>query len=166
MGLFSGLFKKKEEPIFKKKDELFANSAKVSMEEMEEVQLFLKDRMDANDYNSIFNQACRLIPKKQYAEAIALFESVRENSDDAYEKASCESQIGVCHFFMGDFEKALAFYTDSFRSGYDKDVIDYNIWEACEELMKIDGNKAKWSQQYLEVLPDGQYARKAKKNIV
>lgn len=164
MGLFSGLFKKKEKPIFKKKDELFANSAKVSMEEMEEVQLFLKDKMDEDEYNSDFNQACRLIPQRQYTEAIMLFESIREHSTDAYEKGSCENLIGACHFFLGDFEKALAFYSQSFHSGYDKEVNDYNIWEACEELMKIDGNKAKWSQYYLELLPDGQYARKAKKN--
>jgi tetratricopeptide (TPR) repeat protein len=157
MGLFSGLFKKK--------DELFANSSELSMEEMEKIQLSLKDKMDGEVYNSVFNQACRLIPKKQYVEAIALFESIRENSSDAYEKGSCESQIGVCHFFLGDFEKALDFYTLSFHSGYDKRVNDYNIWEACEELMKIDGNKAKWSQVYLELFPDGQHAKRATKYL-
>jgi len=166
MGLFSGLFKKKEKPIFKKKDELFANSAKVSMEEMEAVQEFLEEKMDPDEYNSSFNKACRLIPQRQYTEAITMFESIRGNSADAYEKGSCENQIGACHFFLGDFEKALEFYIKSFHSGYDKRVIDYNIWEACEELMKIDGNKAKWSQHYLELLPDGEYARKAKKNLV
>lgn len=164
MGLFSGLFKKKEKPIVKKNDELIANSSKVSMEQMEEIQLYLKDKMDADEYNSAFNQACRLIPKMQYTEAITQFESIREHSTDAYEKGSCDNQIGACYFFLGDFEKALECYNKSFHYGYDKDVNDYNIWEACEELMKIDGNKAKWSQYYLELFPDGQYARKAKKN--
>lgn len=157
MGLFGGLFKKK--------DELFANSTKLSMEEMEQVQLSLKDKMDENVYNSLFNQACRLIPQKKYAEAITLFTSIRENSTDAYEKGSCESQIGVCYFFLGDFEKALDYYTQSFHSGYDKRVNDYNIWEACEELTKIDGNKAKWARYYLNLLPEGQYAKKATKLI-
>lgn len=165
MGLFGNLFKKKEKPIVKKKDELLANSSKVSMEQMEEIQVYLKDKMDADEYNSAFNQACRMIPQGQYKEAIALFESIRENSTDAYEKGSCESQIGACHFFLGDFEKALEFYAKSFHSGYDQGVIDFNIWEACEELMKIDGNKAKWSQYYLELFPSGEYARKAKKNV-
>ncbi|MNJ86160.1 hypothetical protein D3C87_36470 [compost metagenome] len=155
MGLFGGLFKKK--------DELFANSGKLSMEEIEKIQLSLKDKMDGEVYHSVFNQACRLIPQKQYTEAIALFESIRENSTDTNEKGSCESQIGVCHFFLGNFEKALDFYTLSLLSGFDKRVNDYNIWEACEELMKIDGNKAKWSQHYLELFPDGQYAGKANK---
>lgn len=158
MGLFSGLFKKK--------DELFAKSGELSMEDIEQIQAALKDKMDADVYNSVFNQACRLIPKKQYKEAIAIFESIRENSTDAYEQGSCESQIGVCHFFLGDFEKALEFYTKSFHSGYDKRVNDYNIWEVCEELMKKDGEHAKWSQYYLELFPEGQYAVKAQKNIL
>jgi tetratricopeptide (TPR) repeat protein len=158
MGLFGGLFKKKEE--------LFANSAKLSMEEMEQIQLSLKDKMDPETYHSAFNQACRLIPKKQYQEAIMLFEAIRENSTDAYEKGSCESQIGVCHFFLGDFEKALDFYTRSFHSGYDKRVNDYNIWEACEKLVTIDGNKDKWLNYYLELFPDGQYAGKATKYLL
>lgn len=157
MGLFGGLFKKK--------DELFANSAKMSMEEIEGVQLSLKDKMDADTYDSAFNQACRLIPKQQYAEAITQFESIRENSTDGYERGSCESQIGVCYFFLGDFEKALDFYTQSFHSGFDKRVNDYNIWEVCEELMKRDRDKAKWSRCYLELIPDGQYASKASKNL-
>lgn len=157
MGLFGGLFKKKEE--------LFANSGKLSMEEIEQIQLSLKDKMDGEVYHSVFNQACRLIPQKQYKEAIALFGSIHENSTDAYEKGSCESQIGVCHFFLGDFEKALDFYTRSFHSGFDKRVSDYNIWEACEELMKVDGNQAKWAQYYLDLFPDGQYAGKANKQL-
>ncbi len=166
MGLFGNLFKKKEKPIVKKKDELLANSSKVSMEEMEEIQVLLKDRMDADDYNSVFNQACRLIPQGRYTEAITLFESVHKHSTDDYEKGSCESQIGACHFFLGDFENALEFYTRSFHSGYDKNVVDFNIWEACEELMKIDGNMARWSQYYLGVFPNGDYAKKAKKYII
>lgn len=165
MGLFGRLFRKKEKPIFKKRDELFANSAEVSMEEMEIVQAFLEDRMDAEDYNSAFNQACRLIPKGRYNEAIAMFEEIRGSSADAYERGSCENVIGACHFFLGDFEKALDFYRRSFHSGYDKEVNDYNTWEACEALVKIDGNKAKWAQYYLALFPGGQYAGKARKNM-
>jgi len=157
MGLFGGLFKKKEG--------LAANTGQMTMEEIEKIQLSLKDRMDPDTYNSVFNQACRLIPKKQYAQAIALFEAVRENTGDATEKASCDSQIGVCHFFMDEHEKALDDYTRAFRAGHDQQMSDFNIWEVCEILMKKDGNKAKWSQEYLALFPNGEYAAKAKKNL-
>lgn len=165
MGLFGRLFKKKEKPLVKRKDELVADSSRLSMEEMEQIQELLEDNMDADEYHSAFNQACRLIPKRRYAEAILQFTSIRETTADSYEKASCENLIGACHFFLGDFEKALECYTESFHSGYDKEVMDYNVWEVCEELMKRDGNKETWSRYYLELFPDGQYAGKAKKRL-
>lgn len=165
MGLFGRLFKKKEKPLVKRKDELVADSSRLSMEEMEQIQELLEDNMDADEYHSAFNQACRLIPKRRYAEAILQFTSIHETTSDSYEKASCENLIGACHFFLGDFEQALKFYTQSLDSGYDKEVVDYNIWEVCEELIKRDGNQSKWSRYYLELLPDGEYARKAKKKL-
>lgn len=44
-------------------------------------------------------------------------------------------------------------------------MMDDNIWEACEELMKVDGDKAKWSQYYLELIPGGKYTGKANKHV-
>lgn len=157
MGLFGKLFKKK--------DDLFANASELTMEEIEKIQLSLKDRMSPDTYNSVFNQACRLIPKKKYTQAISLFESIRDNTTDAHEKGNCNSQIGVCHFFLGDYEKALEHYTLSFHSGYGRDVADFNIWEVCEKLMKQDGNSIRWAQHYLDLFPDGQYAGKAQKYL-
>lgn len=157
MGLFSGLFKKN--------NDLVAHSDQLTMEEIEKIQLSLKDKMDADTYNSTFNQGCRLIPKGQYNEAIALFSAIEENSTDAHEKGNCQNQIGVCYFFLGNFEKAVGYYVQSLNNGFDKSMMDDNIWEACEELMKVDGDKIKWSQYYLEILPEGKYAGKAQKNV-
>ncbi len=157
MGFFSGLFKKN--------NDLVAHSDQLTMEEIEKIQLSLKDKMDADTYNSTFNQACRLIPKGQYNEAIALFSAIEENSTDAHEKGNCQNQIGVCHFFSGNFKKALEYYTHSLKNGFDRSMMDDNIWEVCEELMKADGDKINWSQRYLELLPDGKYVGKAKKNM-
>lgn len=157
MGFFSGLFKKDKD--------LVAHSRDLSMEEIENIQLQLKDKMDADVYNSTFNQACRLIPKGQYAEAITLFSTIEENTTDLHEKANCQNQIGVCHFFLGDFEKAIELYVLALNNGFDKNMMDDNIWEACEELMKKDGNKSKWAQRYLHLLPEGNYVNKANKNL-
>ncbi len=157
MGFFSGLFKKDKD--------LVAHSNDLSMKEIENIQNNLKDKMDADVYNSTFNQACRLIPKGEYAEAITQFTTIEEKTTDSHEKANCQNQIGVCHFFLGDFEKAIEHYVLALNGGFDKRMMDDNIWEACEELMKKDGDKAKWSNHYLQILPEGNYAGKAKKNL-
>jgi tetratricopeptide (TPR) repeat protein len=144
--------------IFKKDDQLIANSENVSMEAIAKIQSALKDKMDPEIYNSAFNQACMLIPKAQYAEAIALFETVRETAASNAEKGNCENSIGACYFFLGDFEKALDYYTQSFHNGFDTSIIEDNIWEVCEELIKSAGDQAKWSGHYAELFPNGKYS--------
>jgi tetratricopeptide (TPR) repeat protein len=152
--------------IFGKPNEndLTVHTNDISMAEMAAVQEALKGKMNDADYNNKFNQACRLVPKGKYAEAITMFEDVKANSS-APETGTCDNQIGVCHFFLGDFEAAIRCYTSSIENGFDSDMADDNIWEACEELMKKDGNKALWSQHYLSILPTGKYAKKAAKNV-
>jgi tetratricopeptide (TPR) repeat protein len=144
-------------------NDLTVHTNDISMAEMAAVQESLKGRMNEADYNNQFNQACRLVPKGKYTEAIALFETVKANSGKP-ETGTCDNQIGVCHFFLGDFEAAIRCYTSSIENGFDADMADDNIWEACEELMKKDGDKTKWSQHYLSILPTGKYAKKAQKN--
>jgi hypothetical protein len=66
---------------------------------------------------------------------------------------------------LGDFETAIQSYAQSITNGFDRDMADDNVWEACEELMKKEDNRQKWSQHYLDILPNGNYAKKAQKNL-
>lgn len=157
MGLFDSLFGKKKD------NNLVAHTNNLSMQEMEQIQSSLEDKMAPEDYNNAFNQACRLVPKGQYAEAMDMFEKVKANSNDTAQKGTCDNQIGVCHFFLGDYEKAIASYASSITNGFDKDMADDNIWEACEKLMKKENDKAKWAWHYLNILPKGNYSSKAQK---
>lgn len=164
MGLFDSFFGKK-------KNDLIAHTNNLSMDEMSKIQDSLKDKMSESDYNTRFNQACRLVPKGKYEEAIVEFEAVRANTTNNDTKGTCDNQIGVCYFFLGDFEKAITYYTSSFNHGFDKGMADDNIWEACEKLMSnastgsAADSKKKWSQLYLSILPQGNYASKANKNL-
>ena len=158
MGLFDSFFGKK-------KNDLITHTNHLSMDEMSRVQESLEDKMAPADYNNTFNQACRLVPKGKYAEALAMFESVKANTTDIDQKGTCDNQIGVCHFFLGDYEKAIDSYASSFQNGFDKAMADDNIWEDCEKLMKKDNDKAKWAKHYISILPQGNYLGKAQKLI-
>lgn len=158
MGIFDSIFRKK-------KDDLVAHTNDVSMQDMEKIQNSLQGKMDDSVYNNTFNQACRLVPKGQYAEALAMFENVKANTADAHQKGNCDNQIGVCHFFMNDFEKAIEAYANSIQNGFDRSMADDNIWEACEKLMQRDHDKARWAKHYLELLPNGNYKGKAQKHL-
>jgi tetratricopeptide (TPR) repeat protein len=154
MGLFDSFFGKK-------KSNIVAHTNGTSMEEMQRIQNELQGKMNTKDYNNAFNQACRLVPKGQYAEALVIFEQVKASATDVEKKGTCDNQIGVCHFFMGEYEKAIESYVSSSKNGFDKDMADDNVWEACEKLMKKENDSQKWAQYYLSVLPNGNYAKKA-----
>jgi hypothetical protein len=62
---------------------------------MERIQNSLSSKMDADVYNNTFNQACRLVPKGKYTEAMAMFEDVKANTTDVEKKGTCDNQIGV-----------------------------------------------------------------------
>lgn len=159
MGIFDSFFGKK-------KDNLVAHTNHLSMQEMGKIQDALGDRMDAEVYNNTFNQACRLVPKGKYAEALAMFQEVRSKTNDQDQKGTCDNQIGVCYFFMNDFEKAIEAYASSFQHGFDRAMADDNIWEACEKLMERDHDRVKWARHYLAILPDGNYKSKAQKFLI
>ena len=156
MGLFDSFFGKK-------KDNLITHTNNLSMEEMEKIQDSLSDKMAPEDYNNTFNQACRLVPKGKYADALMMFEQVKSKAPDQNTKATCDNQIGVCYFFLGDFEKAIEYYRSSFQNGFNKDMADDNIWEACEKLMKKDNDNVKWARHYISILPNGNYLKNAQK---
>lgn len=158
MGLFDSFFGKK-------KDSLITHTNHLSMEEMEKIQDSLSDKMSPEDYNNTFNQACRLVPKGKYADALTMFEHVKNNATDKNTKGTCDNQIGVCYFFLGDYEKAIEYYVSSFHNGFDKAMADDNIWEACEKLMKKEGDNQKWAKYYISILPEGNYSKKAQKLI-
>ncbi|MCT4615099.1 MAG: hypothetical protein N4A49_09535 [Marinifilaceae bacterium] len=74
------------------------------------------------------------------------------------------SQIGVGFYFMGDRNKAIEYYILALNNGADTDMIDDNVWEACEEIYEEEKNKA-IIEKYLEYFPDGNYKKKAKKIV-
>ncbi|MCZ8284726.1 MAG: hypothetical protein O9353_04655 [Bacteroidia bacterium] len=158
MGLFDSFFGKK-------KDNLITHTNHLSMDEMSRIQDSLQDKMAPADYNNVFNQACRLVPKGKYAEAMAMFEQVKANTDSTEQKGTCDNQIGVCHFFLEDYEKAIGSYVSSIENGFEKAMADDNIWEACEKLMKKENDKAKWANHYIKLLPQGNYLKQAQKLI-
>lgn len=156
MGLFDSFFGKK-------KNDLVTHTNHLSMDEMSRIQDSLADKMNPADYNNTFNQACRLVPKGKYAEAMVMFENVKANTEDMDQKGTCDNQIGVCYFFLEEYEKAIESYASSFQNGFDKDMADDNIWEACEKLMKKENDKVKWARHYISILPQGNYLSKAQK---
>jgi tetratricopeptide (TPR) repeat protein len=107
------------------------------------------------------NAASGLLLDQKYLECIAAYEALAAKYP--HRKGDADSQIGAAHYFLGDFNKAIEFYVSARTHGADESMMDDNLWEACEALVK-KGDKAA-AQRYLELCPSGSYVKQAKKAL-
>ena len=146
MGLFNSLFGKK----------------KMTLEEAnEENKKFISENPGSkNDEDSLMRQASSALTNGDFEKSIELYQKL---ADDYPEKKGLYlSQIGAALYFLNDFNKAIEYYLNAKENGADSDMMDDNIWEACEAIYKKDNDKAA-IEKYLEYYPNGSYVKKAKK---
>ncbi len=98
---------------------------------------------------------------QKYEQCIAAYKAVAEKYPD--ELGNAESQIGAAQYFLGDFNGAITSYVAARTHGADESMMDDNIWEACEALVKKGEKSA--AQRYLELCPQGSYVKKAQKAL-
>lgn len=154
MGLFDSLFGKKKhtlEAMDKKNDDFIS-----------------KNPVAKNDENEMMRNASKLMTSGKFSESLDLYKKLSENYPN--NKGLYESQIGAAYFFLGKYDTAVEYYISSMNNGGDKRMMDDNIWEAAESFSKLeilmeDGsimNPNNLIEKYLEIFPDGSYAKKAK----
>jgi tetratricopeptide (TPR) repeat protein len=104
------------------------------------------------------NDAAGLMLNKDYTGAIAAYESIMEKYPE--EKGVCLGQIGAAEYFLGNYETSLERYIEAKNSGEDNDMMEDNIWEACETIHKEKGSSA-GVERYISLYPQGRYIKKA-----
>ena len=154
MGLFDGLFGKKKLTLedADKKNDAFTT----------------KNPVAKNDENEMMRNASKLMTSGKFQESLDLYKKLSENYPN--NKGLYEGQIGAAYYFLGEYEKAVEYYISSINNGGDKRMMDDNIWEAAEALSKLeilmeDGsiiNPKNLIEKYLEIFPNGSYAKKAR----
>lgn len=155
MGLFDALFGKKKMSLKnadQKNDEFIA-----------------KNPVPENDENELMRKASKLMTSEKYTESLELYKKLAE--EYPANKGLYESQVGAAYFFLGEYENAVEHYVVSLNNGGDRDMMDDNIWEAAEaysdlNILTEDGSVVSPNgliEKYLELFPEGSYAKKARK---
>lgn len=147
MGLFNALFGKKKtslQDLDKKNDDFIA-----------------KNPIPENDENEMVRHASKLMTSERFSESMDMYKKLSENYPD--NKGLYVSQIGVAYHFLGEYENAVEYYISSLNNGGDKRMMDDNIWESAEAFSKEGSTKL--IEKYLEIFPDGRYAKNAKKHL-
>lgn len=148
MGLFNSLFGKKKMTL---------DEANVKNQ-----NFISKNPEPKNDENSLMRQASSMLTSRKFDESIELYKRLAENYPE--NKGLYLSQVGVGFYFLNDFEKAIEYYLMAKNEGADSNMMDDNIWEACEAIYK-NNNDTKVIERYLEYYPNGNHAKKAKNTL-
>ena len=161
MGLFNFFKKKKTEKTETTFGFVSEDSNKgITMDKAQYLQEAFLATMQQDDLSEQFNAAAKLMMNQSYQGCIQAYHALAEKYPDR--KGDCQSQIGAAYYFLGDYDQAIENYLSARKNGIDPDMMDDNLWEACEALYKKTQDKTHISK-YLEYCPAGNYAKKANK---
>jgi tetratricopeptide (TPR) repeat protein len=127
------------------------------MEQAQHLQAAFQSAMQTDDAGQQWNAAARLLTGQLYQEAVAAFEALGRRYPDRLGAAL--SQVGAARFFLGDYDAAIDDYVAARDHGFDADMTDDNVWEACLALHAKGVATA--GRRYLAACPQGRYAKKA-----
>ena len=77
--------------------------------------------------------ATKLLTGKRYKECIEAYRRVGADVPERW--GDCLANMGAAYFFLSDFEKAIACYTQAIKHGVDEEMMKDNIAEAKEAQM-------------------------------
>jgi tetratricopeptide (TPR) repeat protein len=110
----------------------------------------------------LFLFATEQLQKGAYEYCIELYQHLCTRYSDM--ESSCQYQIGMARFFLGEYEQAVECYLAAYGQGVNVETIEDDIWEAYEMLYKETQNIA-YIIQYMEYCPCGRYVKEAKKIV-
>jgi tetratricopeptide (TPR) repeat protein len=115
--------------------------------------------LDTNDEQKAVNFAANLMGKGAFQPCIEAYQKLCEKYP--HRKGTFEGQIGAAYFFLGDYEQAIQYYLQArANDASNADMMDDNIWEACETIYNEQG-KREAVEQYKLYCPNGKYLKKA-----
>lgn len=105
----------------------------------------------------LINAATDLLLGGLFDDAIEAFAEVEERLPQW--RGHCQNSIGVAYFYLRQYEKSLEHYLAALEAGESPHRMEYNVWEACNELYQStpDRNeKMRWVFFFKEHFPHSQ----------
>jgi tetratricopeptide (TPR) repeat protein len=119
-----------------------------------------KEVADAQKESDMISKAADLMTKHQFQESMDAYQQLADEFPK--DRGYYLGEVGVNHFLLNEYEKAIDYYVKARDNGADKSKMDDNIWESCEALYEKSGKKAN-VKKYLTLCPDGAHTKEAKK---
>ncbi|MEO1299940.1 MAG: hypothetical protein AAFW75_30055 [Cyanobacteria bacterium J06636_16] len=130
----------------------------ISFEEAQQARAKFLAVLDQDDESAAFNAATELLISQAFRESITAHTKLLEKYPNR--KGHCQSQIGAAYYFLEDYPLAINFYVAARKHGADAEMMDDNIWEACEAIYKRENDKSAIAR-YKQLCPSGNYRKQA-----
>lgn len=135
---------------------------KLSLEEGDKIhdELYSKIKTPLSAESDLTKKAIKLLTSGKHAESIEIY--MQLINEFPAQKNTYESQVGANYYFLGEFEKAIEYYTLSMQNGFSKSMSDDNIWEAYQALFEKSKDKS-YLEKYIQKFPQGNAISEATK---
>lgn len=115
-----------------------------------------------NSEDALMRKASSLMTSGEFAASAEIYRELAEKYPER--RGLYLSQVGAAYYFLSEFETAISYYLQSRKEGGDEGMLDDNVWEASEEIYNQNGDLAA-IQRYLELFPQGNYVKRARKML-
>ena len=135
---------------------------KLNLEEGDKIhdEFYSKMSVLLSEESELTKKAIKLLTSGKHAESIELYKKLIEHYPAQI--STYESQIGANYYFLGEFEKAIKYYTSSMNNGFSTSMSDDNIWEAYLALFEKTKDK-NYIVRYFQQFPQGNFSKEATK---
>lgn len=119
-----------------------------------------KEVADLQKESDMLSKAADLMKQHKFQESMDAYQQLADEFPK--DRGYYLSEVGVNHFLLGEYEKAIDYYMLARDSGANKTEIDDDIWQSCDALHDKSHKKAP-VKKYLTLCPDGAHTKEAKK---
>lgn len=130
----------------------------LSPEQAQQLQedFFKYFKAEKGDQHAQLNVAAQLMTGGRYQESLACLDKLIEAYPD--NAGSYLNLKGANYFYLGDFARAIDFYLLALQAGENPEMIEYNVWESCVELIKRQPEQRdEWETLYQQHFPEGKH---------
>lgn len=102
--------------------------------------------------------AGKLTAAGKYEESNSALKKILERFPDLV--GSCVIKMAANFFFMRQFPKAIEYYLQALKLGENAEIIEFNVWEACTEIIEQSTQEEEikyWQDVFYKHFPQSKY---------
>lgn len=129
----------------------------LTQRQTEDLQSAFEEMLEVStESGKLINIAAQLTASGKYKDSNQALVKIIERYPS--KMGTCFNLMGANYFFLQMYTKAIDHYLQALKAGENEEMIDFNVWEACVELIRNaqeEQEKEHWRNFYHQNFPHG-----------